>query len=198
MRPISQKGRCRLNKVSDFIKENGNWDIELLQEFFIPADVQIIRGIRTSPSQDDDFLSWFPGKFGKFCVKSAYHLAMQEHIQKHGGGACSSRPEGDRPCWNLVWQARVPSKMRSFVWKVLVDALPTSACMVRHHIPVSASCRMCAATDDSSYHALVICPKSHELWEVMRQVWPLPAKEQILDTGKEWLFSTLQAQNEDV
>ncbi|XP_020162306.1 uncharacterized protein [Aegilops tauschii subsp. strangulata] len=32
----------------------------------------------------------------------------------------------------------------------------------------------------------------------MRQVWPLPAKEQVLDTGKEWLFTALQAQNEDV
>jgi hypothetical protein len=38
LRPISAKGRRRLNKVSDFIQENGNWDINLLNNFFILAE----------------------------------------------------------------------------------------------------------------------------------------------------------------
>ncbi|KAE8801551.1 hypothetical protein D1007_22875 [Hordeum vulgare] len=198
LRPIAAKGCCRVNKVSNFLKGNGSWDIVLLNTFFTRADVQVIRAIRTSPSQEEGFISWFPGKYGQFSVKPAYRLAMQEHVETHGNSACSARPEGDHPYWNLIWQARVPNKMRSFAWRVAVDALPTNECKSRHHIPVHVACRVCGAMEDSFFHALVICPKSMELWDLMRQDWPLPAKEKLVDTGKEWLFDILAHHNKEV
>ncbi|KAE8809235.1 hypothetical protein D1007_14135 [Hordeum vulgare] len=162
------------------------------------TNVQVIRETITSPSQEEDFISWFPDKFGQFSVKSTYYLALQQHVQTHDNGACSTRPERGRPCWNLIWQAKVPNKMHSFAWRVDVDALPTNECKARHHIPVHAACRVCGVMEDSSFHALVICPKSLELWDLMRQDWPLPAKEKRVDTGKEWLFGILANHNEEV
>ncbi|KAE8785892.1 protein transport protein sec24 [Hordeum vulgare] len=52
--------------------------------------------------------------------------------------------------------------------------------------------------EDSSFHALVICPKALELWDLMRQDWPLLAKEKLVDTGKEWLFGILADHSEEV
>ena len=106
--------------------------------------------------------------------------------------------EGDRPCWNLVWKAKIPPNMRSFAWKVLVGALPTGACMQWRHVTTSKGCRLCGASRDDTFHALVLCPRSLELWEVMRQVWPLPPNGKLLHTGDDWLFNILSAEKEDV
>lgn len=102
LRPITPKGRCRLNRMADFLSPSGVWNVELLNRFFWPADVQVICSIRTSPSQGSEFIAWFPGRFVLFSVKSAYQLAMQDHLRAHVPGACSTRPNGERSSWNLI------------------------------------------------------------------------------------------------
>lgn len=67
-KPTTLKRNCRLNRVSDFMDDNGIWNNRLLNEHFWPMDVLQIRKIRTSPRQQDDFLAWHPEKSGYFTV----------------------------------------------------------------------------------------------------------------------------------
>ena len=104
--------------MANLLDAHGRWDINLLNTFFMPADVHVIRSIRISPSRADNFIAWFPGKHGLFSVKSAYYLAMQDHIQNHNAYLCLEGRSG---------------------------RIPTNACKVRRHIGVSAQCNLCGA-----------------------------------------------------
>ena len=110
-RPISPKRQCRLNRVSDFINEYGAWNEETLKKHFCLADVSAILKIRTSPRLEQDFIAWGPDPKGIFTVRSAYRLAMYAHEEACAGAATSTRPNGDRPVWNLIWKSKVPHKI---------------------------------------------------------------------------------------
>ena len=111
-RPITPKGTCRLNRVSDLIDANGAWRVDRLSQFFWPMDVDHILKIRTSPHQRTDFLSWFLEKSGVFIVKSAYKLAMHDHNINFAVGASITNSDGARTLWNCVWNSGVPQKMK--------------------------------------------------------------------------------------
>jgi hypothetical protein len=176
---------------------HGSWNIGRLQKYFRPIDVEAIIKIRPSPRLQNEFLAWHPEKSGSFTVRSAYHLAVSDHILKYAGGAASSRPDGRRPVWNLVWKSTLPQKMKIFAWKVVTGALATYANMQRRHLETVSTCRLCGLTEEDSYHALVLCPTAMKIWECMGEVWPIPATTSIQHTGQEWLFDLLSSVSKD-
>jgi hypothetical protein len=196
--PILEKGECRYNRVSDFLDMHGAWNIDRLTDCFRPVDVEAILKIRTSPRAQEDFLAWQPEKSGLFPVRSAYHLAVSDHIDQTAGGASSSRPCGKRPVWNLIWKSTLPQKMKIFAWKIVTGALATCENKWRRHLDTIATCRLCGLTDEDSYHALISCPSAIKLWECMGEVWPLPRCTDIQNNGQEWLFDLLFGVSVDV
>lgn len=107
-----------------FLNDNGSWNSALLQQYFIPADVEEILKIRASHRLDEDVIAWGPGKLGVFTVKSAYMFAFEE---THRGTAVSSSTSanGSRPCWQFIWRCGVPPTVRNFAWRLATNALPT-------------------------------------------------------------------------
>jgi hypothetical protein len=55
---------------------------------------------------------------------------------------------------------------------------------------------LCGTDDDDSFHALVACPHAAALWECMSEVWMIPARETVRNTGYEWLFNLLDSHPE--
>jgi hypothetical protein len=94
--------------VSDFLDIHGAWNTDQLATYFCPVDVEAMLKIRTSPRDEEDFLTWQPEKSGIFTIRSACHLAVSDHIDQNVGGATSSRPDGKRPVWNLIWKSSLP------------------------------------------------------------------------------------------
>ena len=94
---ITIQGMRRIRFVSDFLNENGSWNLALLQQYFLPADVVEILKIRASPRLGDDTLAWGPGKYGVFSVRSAYQFGFEEAYRSPSTGS-SSRPDGRRSC----------------------------------------------------------------------------------------------------
>ena len=72
---------------------NGSWNLALLQQYFLPADVVEISKIRASLRQEEDIIAWGPGKQGVFSVKSAYNFAFEE-VYRYAESASSSAPDG--------------------------------------------------------------------------------------------------------
>lgn len=190
-KPVSQKRNSILNRVSDFLNEEGDWNRRLLMDHFLPLDVHEIMKIRTSPRQHEDFLAWQPDKFGKFSVKSAYHLAMREHESEFAPAASSSQPSGERSIWNLVWKTTVPQKMKIIAWRVATGSLPTVANL--HHRQAGSTTLLlrCGRDDESGFHAVILCDHAKELWEAMRIVWPIPSTSALQEVGEDWLLNIL-------
>ena len=149
---ISENKDCRYNRVSDFLDINRACNINRLTRYFLPVDVEAILKIRTSPRLQDDFLAWQSEKSGCFTVRSAYHLAVLNHIDQIAGGASSSRPDGRRSIWNLVWKSSVPQKMKIFAWKAVTGALATYVNMRRRHLETIGTYRLCGLAEEDSFH----------------------------------------------
>uniref|UniRef100_A0A7N2L004 RNase H type-1 domain-containing protein n=1 Tax=Quercus lobata TaxID=97700 RepID=A0A7N2L004_QUELO len=76
-------------RVSELIDmENRCWNIHLLQQLFLPFEVEEISSIPLSNSLPFDKLIWTGTSNGLFIVRSAYKLAMESY--GNSGGASSS------------------------------------------------------------------------------------------------------------
>ena len=57
--------------------KDGTWNTVLLQQLFLPHEVNIILGTALNTNLQRDKLVWVPMKNGLFSVKSAYKIAME-------------------------------------------------------------------------------------------------------------------------
>ena len=73
-------------KVSDFLSANGHaWNERKLRQYLYDFDVEAILKISVGGQGADDYYAWNWTKNGLFCVRSAYHLKMQQKRASKGG-----------------------------------------------------------------------------------------------------------------
>jgi hypothetical protein len=87
--------------------------------------------------------------------------------------------------------------MNFFAWKVATGTLATMMNKKRRHLEMLATCRVCGAEDEDSFHALITCPLAANIWECMGEIWPIPAREEVCNTGHKWLLDLLATQPEN-
>ncbi|KAL0302708.1 UNVERIFIED_CONTAM: hypothetical protein Scaly_3023600 [Sesamum calycinum] len=98
---------------------DGEWARDLQSGL---VDGEFILGIPLSQVGIDDILVWYYSSFGLFTVRSAYHLICS--LENSPG--LSSLFVNEHAWWRFVWQAKVPNKIKVFIWKTCLNALPTS------------------------------------------------------------------------
>lgn len=131
-------------------------------------------------------------KRGVFSVKSAYYLGLQEKPMMQNMGSSSSRPDGRRPAWDLIWKKPAPPKVRIFAWNAALEALPTKEYQYRLHISQSVICTVCGNVMENAHHALICFPHAVGLWNAMREEWDIPKADQLKDGAPDWLFRLLE------
>ncbi|KAK9993995.1 hypothetical protein SO802_023698 [Lithocarpus litseifolius] len=133
------------------------WRTEVVQQLFLPHEVEIILGILLSARRPDDRIIWARTPSGTFTTSSAYKMLVSYDISNNAG---SSNPDSQKKFWNSIWQLRVPNKIRHFVWRLCNNALPTLVNLHRRHIVPSPSCAQCHNFPEDSLHAVCICSKA--------------------------------------
>ena len=87
--------------VCELINRASNeWDIDKFSQWFIPEDRDTILGISLSSTNTSDRLVWAEIKSGKFIVKSAYTLALEE--LKNSESAECSNGAARRKLWKTI------------------------------------------------------------------------------------------------
>lgn len=129
-------------------------------------------------------------------MKSVYNFARDEILARHGAVACSTRPDGSRPGWKMLWSCGAPPKVCVFAWKAAREALATRLNKMKRHMEVDGVCSICGQEDESVHHALVRCPHARNLWNVMRVVWDLPSEEVLSRREPDWLLLLLHELSE--
>ena len=84
-----------------------------LQRIRMPLDVESILSIALSPTLPEDYFIWAPS-FGKFSVKSAYKVALQERSEQLFEE--SSNDMCMKEFFKFIWRLWVPNKIRNFTW----------------------------------------------------------------------------------
>jgi ribonuclease HI len=190
MKVLSPRRSSRLRWVSELLDTSGQWRTELVRRTFNPIDAEVILSIKPA-FRFDDVLAWQPEKTGIFSVRSAYRLAFTQMPIQCNFAASSSRPEGDDVCWQKIWKANVPPKVKTFAWKAASNALATELNKKSRGIKVTGTCLICGSAMEDTQHALFSCPHANHLWSAMSDVWHIPRLDELRVQDGTWLHSVI-------
>ncbi|KAL2937195.1 hypothetical protein RDABS01_020644, partial [Bienertia sinuspersici] len=161
-RQVSRKIQWLKKRLTRLHDERSCWREDVLQEVFLPIDVERIRSIPISSRLPDDVLYWNVSKDGEFRVRDAYRMAIME------GRASSSN--GVDPIWNKIWKMKVLPKVRLFVWRACWDILPYNCNLAKRRVKPERGCVRCGMEEDS-LHILRDCCWTKKIWEGKRASW---------------------------
>ena len=146
------------------------WIMDKLNNWFLPEDREAIMSIPLSTNDTSDRLIWAKNKSGKFTVKSAYALALEE--QKHIAMVDYSNGMAWRKIWKTIWHLNVPQKIKHFAWKAGHDILATKMNLAKRKITPNGVCELCGQDEETVCHLLWFCDHAKELWTTSKFVLP--------------------------
>ena len=100
---------------------------------------------------------------GKFTVKSAYALALEEKL--HDTNADCSDDSVRRKIWKTIWQMKTPQKIKHFAWKAGRGILATKSSLAQRKILQDSTCDLCGQEDETIWHLLWTCEHAKEVWQ---------------------------------
>ena len=120
------------------------WDSLLQDIALMPMDV----------AEDQDVLSWRLEPSGRFSTKSLY-----------GAIAPSTAPEP----FSLIWDIRLPLKIRIFLWQWIRGRLPSGVEVLKRNGPGDGMCPICGTIEDAN-HIFFLCHSAQFLWACFREM----------------------------
>lgn len=160
-------------KVADLINPTTRrWDVQVLEENFVPGDVELISRKQPVLSRED-FYTWRFNKSGQLTVKSAYWLACDLKTK-------ARHPEvlalpSLNPLKQCMWKVATVPKIIIFLWKAFCNALPVASSLSRRGVKADERCQACGSEGEDIIHVLFAC-------HVARQTWTLsdiPSPQQV-------------------
>lgn len=130
------------------------WENNLLVELEGILDGFVWRG-------GDDSWRWKLEEDGIFSVKSLY-------VKLEGRGLREEIcPEDDRRVFRQIWKSGAPSKVAAFVWKALLDRIPTRVNLeIRNCLPtdIGNNCLWCVEASETTNHLFLHCDMARNVW----------------------------------
>ncbi|XP_028059243.1 uncharacterized protein LOC114262983 [Camellia sinensis] len=97
----------------------------------------------------EDTPRWIKSSDREFSTSSAYDLIIDHHNQ-----------EGD---WGWIWKLKFPQKLKSFLWLVFHEKIPTNKMRNLRGLISDPNCPYCANVEDIE-HLLWFCPQAIQIW----------------------------------
>lgn len=90
-------------------------------------------------------------------LKSAYNLCI-ESIQ--------SQPQDSQGYnWKALWKLQVPPRIKSFLWRLARDCLPTRGNLSSRGVPCSITCAVCETGIENAFHLFFTCSHDVLCWK---------------------------------
>jgi hypothetical protein len=166
-RIISPRGGAVYSKVSELIDPaTGQWDAVLLHDLFGAVDVQRILQIPLHRQGFDDFIAWSATTHGRYTVRSGYYLQWQHQFGASANQLALPGSSATNPVWKIIWQMKIPSKVKIFMWHSLHGILPLKSIIIyNHHIGTAGGCPICNQGPEDINHLLFQCEAAKRIWE---------------------------------
>ena len=133
------------------------WHEDMVKEVFSANDVQEILSIPIPHHPKQDRLIWLPDPKGTFTVKSVHRVAFTQ--------ASDGRPVNS--LWKDLWKARLPERLKMFLWRIGANVIPTKVNLQRKMQHIDPVCTFCNNEDESSTHVFLDCQFARALWAVV-------------------------------
>ena len=137
------------------------WDHGLIDQHFLWFEAQRIKAIPLCWSSQADGIIWPHCCSGEYSVKTGYKLLCED---ERSMDAASSDTSNQKTFLNHIWKLRVPNKIKTFLWRVCSEALPTKENLRKMKILDSAECSLCQAGQELTFHATWGCDTLGHIW----------------------------------
>lgn len=139
------------------------WNKQLLATIFWPIDCARILSIPVGSIYSEDRLVWNYVKDGKFSVKMAYHVMVEERRRQEDSNTGQTSGVENRN-WQAIWKLNLLPKVRMFLWRLCRNILPLAVELYRRHIIPNPFCAYCTSKVETSAHVLLKCRGLEEVW----------------------------------
>ncbi|KAK8578605.1 hypothetical protein V6N13_100433 [Hibiscus sabdariffa] len=132
------------------------------REFKLVEDQKLLLSKYRLSETLEDKLIWIHDVAGNFSVKKLSYLLK------------SVNPEASEFNFERVWTLKVPSKIRSFVWMLVLDRLPSKEFLLKRgvSIPVDmVGCPWCGLGVENTFHLLIGCRFIMVFWQRICKWW---------------------------
>ncbi|KAF2298292.1 hypothetical protein GH714_021397 [Hevea brasiliensis] len=109
-------------------QNTGAWNWCILSQIFLPVDVERICKIPSSSTSKADVLVWHFDSQGRYALKSGYRVALRL-LSPNLSAISTSVPALN--VWTVIWHLQAPPKVLSFLWRAVLDVLPTPLTLQR-------------------------------------------------------------------
>ncbi|XP_057996522.1 uncharacterized protein LOC131175862 [Hevea brasiliensis] len=120
---------------------------------------------------DHDNLQWknelvvhyLKKRFGAYSVRSGYRFLLDKANQSiiHSPSNSLSIPQH---IWKKLWNLPLQPKIKVFVWKALLNALPVKGNLAHRGIPINSTCPICNEETKSIEHIMFWCSHARATW----------------------------------
>ncbi|GKU90131.1 hypothetical protein SLEP1_g4171 [Rubroshorea leprosula] len=66
--------------------------------------------------------------------------------------------------WKHLWKLKLPLKVKVFLWRAILNRLPTLDNLLAKRVVNNVLCQICQQADESSIHILFYCPYVEPIW----------------------------------
>ena len=108
-----------------------------------------------------DSIIWSYNNDENFSVKSAYRVARRLQGEDRAGSSTSS---AYMKIWKVLWNLKIPNKIKVFGWRACADILPTRVNLVRRRVLTDDKCPICLRELENIIHVLWECAVVQDIW----------------------------------
>ncbi|GFZ17289.1 hypothetical protein Acr_26g0005590 [Actinidia rufa] len=109
-------------------------------------------------------LIWHYTWKGKFTLNSAYYLDLVSVNEELQTGSSGDGRKVDW-FWKMLWQLKIPTKIKVFAWKCCLEILPVKAQLMKKKVSVNGhECEVCGGGLESVRHCFQECDFAEIVW----------------------------------
>lgn len=160
---VALNDRVHISKVCELIDQpNHRWNVPLLSQIFPITTIHRILATPIRWTQGNDEVWWPQSNSGILTVKSAYHaLRIISNNQQDFPSSSTGTPN---VLWKVIWNAKVPQKIKLFLWKLVHNILPVQENIFKKRITRSRDCPICKKEPETIEHTFLRCEWTRPVW----------------------------------
>lgn len=139
------------------------WKVADLRLCLSEAEVEAITLIPIALNHIPDSLIWHFDSKGIYSVQSGYHIAMKD-LSTSLSSNLSSSFQPPRAMWKMIWDLKLPPKLKHFWWRVCKNVLATKENLCKRRCVVSNLCPFCQNSPETAEHLLFGCDWVRAIW----------------------------------
>ena len=141
-----------------FLPGTRQWNIELLAQLMVPEDVDLVKHIVVSSFGGQDLLGWNYTDDGMYTVKSGYWLSMHSNVYQ------VNPLRGSVELKAALWKMNAATKLKHFLWRVLLEAMPVCSILKRRRVCQDGVCIRCCVVEEDMKHLFFSGPYAKSIW----------------------------------